>query len=59
MLASHFDAWREPFEPEASSLAHLSPEARADLAAFAAEVHAGAPGARVVVPEHDVPIPVP
>jgi L-ascorbate metabolism protein UlaG (beta-lactamase superfamily) len=59
VVASHFDAWREPFDPSASSLAHLGDDERAGLGRFADEVHACAPAARVVIPEHDVPIPVP
>jgi len=52
VLANHFDAWRAPLgEP-------LSDETRADLAAFAAEIHACAPATRVLIPEPMQPIVV-
>lgn len=50
VLANHFDAWREPLG------APLDDATRADLVAFAAEIHAVAPHTRVVVPQPLEPI---
>jgi len=46
VLPNHFDEFRAPLRPGAEP----APETRAELEAFAAEVHACAPGTRVVVP---------
>lgn len=53
VFANHFDAFQQPFGPEAVL---VPPDAEADLAAFEAEVHACAPATRVEVPVHLQPI---
>jgi L-ascorbate metabolism protein UlaG (beta-lactamase superfamily) len=55
VLANHFDAFQEPLRPGEMP---LRADTQADLAAFAAEVHACAPSTRVVVPRWLEPIPV-
>jgi hypothetical protein len=55
VLANHFDAFKEPLGPRQMDMGDAS---RADLAAFADEVHACAPAARVLVPTHLAPIPI-
>ncbi len=54
-LANHFDAFRNPLGPAQMD---IGDDGRADLAAFAEEIRACAPGARVVVPEHGTAIPI-
>jgi L-ascorbate metabolism protein UlaG (beta-lactamase superfamily) len=55
VIANHFDDWHRPPQPRAA----LDGDARADLVAFAAEIHACAPATRVVVPDPGVAIEVP
>lgn len=52
ILVNHFDAWQAPLVPTPP----LSPDAQADLAAFAAEVRACAPQTTVTVPTRFAPI---
>jgi L-ascorbate metabolism protein UlaG (beta-lactamase superfamily) len=55
VITSHFDDWRHPPKPSRE----LDADTAADLAAFAAEIHACAPRTRVVVPDPGVAIAVP
>jgi L-ascorbate metabolism protein UlaG (beta-lactamase superfamily) len=56
VLATHFDAWKQPLG--SSSQANLTEDSRADLARFPGEITACAPGTRVVIPEYFTPIDV-
>jgi L-ascorbate metabolism protein UlaG (beta-lactamase superfamily) len=55
VIATHFDAWTKPLADDTS----IDDDTRADLAAFADEVHACAPKTRVIVPEHGVALQIP